>query len=207
MQTFGKTVQTTEPYRRYWKSLMRRMHIRQFNTKCSQQYLSSYRVTHHNLKQIYKSYINYINHHNYRLFSGSVVSNKHRLLSYYSYCIPKPIHIKNKKYGKITPNFGYAGEDAFFTFKLNVSKLFFIGVADGVGSWKAKKATDAAKYAQELMLAGIKYLSSESFNDIYTDTNHKNIFNEKCHNLSHKIAHISSHTVKDMAIEGASTLC
>ena len=154
------------------------------------------------------------NTHHYKL--GNIVSNKNRLFSYYSYCIPKPIHIKNKNFGKITNDFGYAGEDSFFTFKLNqspLSPLFFIGVADGVGSWKPKKAKDAANYSQQLMLSGIKYLSSKEFNINNINNNNNNNNNnsdndDNYNNLSHLIASNSSKYVnKLMKFDGASTIC
>ena len=137
----------------------------------------------------------------------SSVVNKDRLLSYYSYCIPKSIHIQNKNFGKITPSFGYAGEDAFFNFKLKISEssssILCLGVADGVGSWnlnkqmalQMNKQKDAAQYAQQLMLSGIDYLSSISLSDI-----------QKCRNLSQQIAEFASNSVRSKALIGASTL-
>merc|ERR1712228_242421 len=129
-------------------------------------------------------------------------NKKNRILSYYSYCIPKPIHIKNKNFGKITPSFGCAGDDSFFNLKLNgssnnlhssSSETTIIGVADGCAQWKE----DAARYAQQLMLSGIDYLHSITLSDI-----------NKCKNLSHKVAEFASNSVNSSnALIGASTLC
>ena len=61
---------------------------------------------------------------------------------------------------QITKNFGYAGEDSYFTcYQPNLSVLS-IGVADGVGSWMPQKQTEAASYAQALMKASQKYCQS-----------------------------------------------
>eukprot|EP00485_Elphidium_margaritaceum_P015751 CAMPEP_0202733606 /NCGR_PEP_ID=MMETSP1385-20130828/188255_1 /ASSEMBLY_ACC=CAM_ASM_000861 /TAXON_ID=933848 /ORGANISM="Elphidium margaritaceum" /LENGTH=302 /DNA_ID=CAMNT_0049399943 /DNA_START=757 /DNA_END=1665 /DNA_ORIENTATION=- len=95
-----------------------------------------------------------------------------------------------------------------------LAPLFFIGVADGVGSWKPKKACDAAHYAQELMLSGIKFLDNATQKDILINgsesatTTTSSKFDATHNTLSQKIAANSSQYVNEtMHFDGASTLC
>lgn len=130
-----------------------------------------------------------------------IYSNKqHKLrsFSYHSFAIPKPAHLKNKKFGKNSSEFGFAGEDSYFTkifsTKKNTSngnngsgpngpngpngvtskyKSLIIGVADGVGNVKEVERLRSAQFAQELMQESRKFLiniEQDSTNNLLYET-------------------------------------
>ena len=123
--------------------------------------------------------------------------NKHRLLSYHSYIMPKPLHLREGNKAQLSSSFGWGGEDSYFTSKYSTKReQLFVGVADGVGSWKPKKAKDAARYSQELMRSGMAYLSSADNQQI------------KDHDVPRSMAHFAWHRVSEtLHFDGASTLC
>lgn len=117
--------------------------------------------------------------------------------------MPKPVHLREGKRASISNSFGYGGEDSFFTTKWR--EQLFIGVADGVGSWKPQKAKDAAKYAQELMRSGSHY-DHHHGDDHSNDSDHDN--DTENDNVPQRMAHFAWHRVTDqMQFDGASTLC
>jgi len=110
--------------------------------------------------------------------------------------------------------FGFGGEDSFFATKR--SGQLFVGVADGVGHWRAEKAKDAAKYAQELMRSGLAFLSTagsdgdghdkdDDTESVRTDHPDDGHFDG---NTPRKMAHFAWHRVTErLQFDGASTLC
>ena len=124
--------------------------------------------------------------------------NKHRLLSYHSYIMPKPMHLREGNKASISPSFGCGGEDSFFTTKKN--EQLFVGVADGVGSWKPQKAKDAARYSQELMRSAARFTMNGD--------DHNTSNGEDSNNAPRSMAHFAWHRVSEtLQFDGASTLC
>lgn len=129
----------------------------------------------------------------------STTDRKPHIFSYYSYCIPKEIHVNNKNYAVIHNNYGFAGEDSYFALKHKHSPhgySLFIGVADGVGSISNPiNAENSARFAQTLMQSSLDFIN-------------KNETNIETENISYEIASHSANIVtNELQIEGASTLC
>ncbi len=112
--------------------------------------------------------------------------------------MPKPMHLREGKRASISPSFGCGGEDSFFTTKL--SEQLFVGVADGVGSWKPQKAKDAARYSQELMRSGMAYLDGDRASDEQNEMSSSPITESMAHFASHRVS-------QTLRYDGASTLC
>lgn len=145
-----------------------------------------------------------------RLSSSS--ANKARALSYHSYCIPKTQHIRKHNLGKVENSFGFGGEDSFFALKArrsNGRRSVYVGVADGVGSWRAKKAKDAARYAQELMRGGMEFVRQLQTQNKDTDTDTDTADSDSdSEGTPRRIAEFAAQRVNEqLGIVGASTLC
>mmetsp|Transcript_72931 Transcript_72931/g.89454 ORF Transcript_72931/g.89454 Transcript_72931/m.89454 type:complete len:325 (-) Transcript_72931:81-1055(-) len=92
-------------------------------------------------------------------------SSKSRKFSYYGYCIPKKTYLMRNIYGKNSNEYGFAGEDSYFTFltkdKINNIESLYVGIFDGVGSGKKETQNESAKFSQSLTQECLNILSND----------------------------------------------